>query len=454
MKKCILILLLLSHGLYADESVSSWSSTIVDVLQTVNSEAYFPVSFKPALIKALDAYVQQIDENSQFLGPDDYKELKNTTSGTYYGIGVELAPKKDDDDFLLILHVKPGSPAEKEGLIRYDKIVAIEGVSVSTLTLQESIQKLKSETRYAPLELSVMRAGKTFTITIKRDRIPEETCWGCTLAQQSILYCTIASFSHRTADQLEKILLKGISKKTKGMILDLRDNVGGVLNGAIECGGLFLPTDSLVVSTKDRSGKLLEQLRTTRFPVAKDIPLVMLVNNYTASAAEILVQALKVHAKKGHFKKTLSPHIFIIGTKTYGKGSVQEVKPIGNDCALKLTTALYYLPDNSSIQNKGITPDFIVKQKYPQQEDLKNLEKIHIKEHQKNKRHKAKSNDSQSRMLSAVKKDYQLQCACNLVLLTALAQETCPQEVSSHDKALTWLQRQFVIPSSLEPNIL
>ena len=145
----------------------------------------------------------------------------------------------------------------------------------------------------------------------------------------------------------------------------------------------------------------------------------------------------------------VSPHLFILGTPTFGKGSVQEVKPVGNNCALKITTALYYLPDDTSIHQKGITPDFIIKQKYPLAPDVKLLEKLHAPVHKKKLPRKRKHEDIQSQRIRALKKDYQVQCASNLILLLNLAQSTIPQEVATHDKALTWLHEHFACPQSI-----
>ncbi len=452
-----------------DAGAQSWSQTMANVYHTVKKESYFPVQVNPAMIRALDAFAHEADEHASFLGPDDYKQLLTTTSGNFFGIGVELAPKKEDDEYAVVLNVKPSSPAEKEGLKRYDKIVAIDGTPVGTLSTTECINKLKGDKRYSAVTLDIIREKTgALKFIIQRDSIPEENCWCYYMPQQKILYCGLSLFTQQVPAQLEAALAKGLLKKPKGIILDLRDNAGGVLKSAVDCASCFLANRSLVVSTKGRNNRTIDQYFTQKEPLVRtDIPVIILVNNYTASSAEILAQALKIHSKKGRLvgrsirapqstAHQLSPHIFILGTPTYGKGSVQEVKPVGNNCALKITTALYYLPDNTSIQEKGIMPDFVIKQKYPQSAELKLLEKMYGKEQKHHKKEqtphklpKRNHKDAHSQRMHALKKDYQVECACNLLLLLDLARSTVPQEVVTHEKAFHWLHDHFACPRSM-----
>ena len=130
------------------ETIEHWTRTMADVAHTVQADGYFQPSLKPAMIKALDAFVQQVDEHSHFLGPEDYKDLMSTTRGNFFGIGVELGPKKADDDYVMILNVKRGSPAEKAGIERYDKIIGIDGSPVESLSTEECVRKLKGDTQH------------------------------------------------------------------------------------------------------------------------------------------------------------------------------------------------------------------------------------------------------------------------------------------------------------------
>ncbi len=433
------------------EHVQDWSKTMAEVYHTIQKESYFPIKVKPAMIKALDAFAQEADEHNQFLGPEHYGELRKKAAGTFYGIGVELAPKQNDDDFVMVLNVKPGSPAHKEKLQRYDKIVAIDGVPVAGLSIDHCIDKLKGEKRYSLVTLDIIREHKgALKATIQRDLIPEEHCWCYYMPYQGIVYCALSLFTQEVRTQLEAALMKAVSKKPKGIILDLRDNPGGVLKAAVECAAAFLAKHSLVVTTRGRSNRIIEQHYTTSDPLVKnDIPIIILVNGLTASSAEFFAQALRIYSKEG--RRAISPYVFILGTQTYGKGSIQEVKPLSNQCALKVTTGLYYLPDNTSIQGKGILPDFVIKQKYPQTEEMKLIEKMEQKKHAKKKNRsmdKAFKGVDHERK-HALKKDYQVQCACNLLLLVDLAKTLTPREVGTHDRMLTWLRQHFTCPTAL-----
>ena len=356
------IVFVISSYLHA-ETIEQWTQTLADVAHTVQAEGYFQPALKPAMIKALDAFVQQVDEHSHFLGPEDYRHLMSTTRGDFFGIGVELGPKKDDDDYVMVLNVKRGGPAEKAGIERYDKILGIDGSPVESLSTAECVRKLKGDTQYSEVVLDILRDKKgALSLTLKRDVLPEEHVWCCYLPEHKIFYCALSLFTQEGVRTLRKALESGLTKKPHGIILDLRDNAGGTVSAAVDCASLFLPKGSLVVSTKNRHGKVLAECKTHSHPLIKGpLPVILLVNTYTVSAAEILAQAVAYYSSQG----TIAPRIIIAGTKTHGKGSVQEIRPVGRDCALKLTTALYYLPDNSSLQMNGIVPDFVIKQKYP-----------------------------------------------------------------------------------------
>ena len=451
-----------------DDSISAWSKTMAEVFHTVKRECYFPVETEKAMIKALDAFTQQADAHSRFLGPAEYKELLKTTSGEFYGVGVELGPKQDGDATLTILSVKPGGPAHKEGVQKYDKIIAIDGTPVSSLTIEECVNTLKGNKRYSPVKLDIIRDKKALSFTLTRDAIPEESCWCCYFPQQRIVYCAITLFTQQLIQQLEHALTKGIAKNPKGIIIDLRDNAGGVLQAAVDCAGLFLARQSIVVSTKGRNNRIINQYHTNRKPLVKlDVPIIILVNNETASSAEILAQSLKIHSQQG--RKVTSAHIFIAGTPTFGKGSIQEIKPLSNNCALKITTGLYYLPDDTSIQEKGIQPDIEIKQKYPPSAEIRLLEKVHGKEQRmrdnEKKRDKDKeqltkkrvrkpSYDAQSRRLHLLKKDYQVHCACTMINVLDLGKRTAPREVATHEKALAWLNEHFACPKKMDAQIV
>ncbi len=450
-----IFLMVLTSYLQA-ESIEHWTRTMADVAHTVQADGYFQPSLKPAMIKALDAFVQQVDEHSHFLGPEDYKHLMATTRGNFFGIGVELGPKKPDDEYVMILNVKRGSPAEKAGMQRYDKIIGIDGSPVESLSTEECVRKLKGDTQHSEVILDILRDKKgALSLTLKRDVLPEEDVWCCYLPEPKIFYCALSLCTHEGARTLKKALESGLTKKPEGIILDLRDNAGGAVKAAVDCAALFLPRGSLVVSTKDRHGKVLAECKTESHPLIKGtIPVVVLVNTYTVSAAEILAQVLAYYSAQG----TIAPRIIIAGTKTHGKGSVQEIRPVGRDCALKLTTALYYLPDNSSLQMNGIVPDFVIKQTYPPTKEIKLLHKLYGKERGTKKKapdkEARKLKTGRSAKLTALKNDHQVQCACHLITLLKTAQTICPEEVQSPQKRKAWLKKHFIASQKLVPEEL
>ncbi len=426
------------------------NDTISEVIHAITKEAYYPIDVRQASIKALDTFSRQVDEYTRFLGPKEYNELLSTVGGDYYGIGIELGPKKNDEEFLMILQAKDGGPAQKAGIKRYDKIIAIDGVPVGTHTIEDNLKKIRGATRYSTVKLTVMRDTRIKTIEVKRDRMDTKTSWCAYLPQQKIIYCHISFFSHQVASQVQQALESGLKKKPRGIILDLRDNTGGVLRAAVDCASLFLPKKSLIVSTKNRNGKVVDRFHTTTKPIVpKQIPVIMLVNQYTASSAEILAKALSVHSQK----LSASPYFYIVGTQTYGKGSVQDVRPIGSQCALKMTTALYYLADDTAIQNKGVIPDIHIKQKYPASKEVKLLNKLYSQS-KKVKPYTTPILDHDALRLKALTKDYQITCACNLIMLLDHAKINTPHKVATHAKGLRWLQEQFVVPKSMKAEVL
>ena len=357
-----------------------WFSSMAEALNIVNAKSYFPMTFEQAIVKSLDAFVH-MDEYSHFLSPKEYKELIKNTKGEFFGIGVILAQKRTEDDFLLILDIIPGSPAYNKGLQRYDKIIAIDETPIATLSAEEAINKLKGEIRHSTVTIDIIRNTKDLlSITLERDLIKENNISCYYLPQQKIAYCAISLFTQQIAEQLESSLAKILVKNPIGIIIDLRDNAGGVLQAAVDCASLFLPKESLIALTKDRNKNILQRFRTKKIPILTNfIPVFVIVNEYTASAAEILAGALKIHSSKLEYKRN-NPYIFLVGTKTFGKGSVQEIIPMNNSCALKITTCIYALPDNSCIQTKGITPDFTIEQKYPPTPEIKLISSLYGRE--------------------------------------------------------------------------
>jgi carboxyl-terminal processing protease len=410
-----------SFGIFCTAQEQDWSSVVQTTYSILTQKAYPSFSLDKALPKALNALCT-IDNYSRFLGPDEYSELQETTQGEFYGIGVLLAPKKIQDNYALILDCIPNSPADKSNVQRYDKILSIDGQSVENLSIDNVARKLKGTKRNSTVTLSIIRNihnNKTpINLTLKRDSIEQKLVNSYYFPQHRIGYCTLPLFTAHTAKQLKQALIRIQAKKPHGLILDLRDNAGGLIQAAVDCASLFLPGNTLIVSIKNRQGQIQEHFYThfTHFKQLVHAPLVciILVNQYTASAGEIFAGALQLYAQKSTGPTSYyTPYILILGTRTYGKGSVQELIPVGNNCALKLTTGIYCLPGNRAIDNVGITPDVQITQTYQRLPILKN------------------------KKLCSIQTDHQLQTA--LTILTALARTrfTTQAQVSSLAQNIT-----------------
>ena len=342
---------------------ASWSKLFAEVFEIMNKKYYLPVMPQEAMIKALDAFVS-CDPHSSFLHEKDLTEMLDSTQGELCGIGVVITQKESTADSIEIIEVVYDGPADKAGLEAGDKIIAIDTNLVEAMNMQTIAQTLKGVLG-TKVKLSVLRNTVLKEYELTRDIIKEEPLSSSFLPESNTYYMSFTNFNEPLYADLKYNLEKIISKKPKGIIIDLRNNGGGLLDSALDCLSLFIPKKSLVVSTKDRSGKILETCKTDKEPLGKigSVPIVLLVNNFTASAAEIFAGALRIYAQKHSFFGPHGPAVFIIGDQTFGKGSVQEVIPLSRTSALKLTTSLYYLADNSSIQSKGIAPDFFIEPK-------------------------------------------------------------------------------------------
>lgn len=350
-----------------EREILHWLPTYSEVLGLVEKKAFREVDFSQFVQDSLKSAVSKVDAHSSFLTNKEYKSVLESTSGEFSGIGVSIIGKAPDDDFLLIVEVLPGSPAEKAGVRKGDKIIKIDKSTLRGLTSDEVINKLKGKVG-SKVKIKVVRKKKPLSFTITRDIIKDQISICFYFKDQKIYYLSLKEFTENAAKQMSELLKKANKGKCRGIILDLRSNPGGTLDSAIDMAGLFLPERSAVVHTRDRAGKVVAKYFTKAQPVLKsDVPIFILINNFTASASEILAGCLRYHSQQSYENnrwKGKRMMVFLVGMPTFGKGSVQELIPIKNGCALKLTTMLYFLPDQTLIQAQGIIPDFLVKPKY------------------------------------------------------------------------------------------
>ena len=296
---------------------------------------------------AVQGMLTTLDPHSSFMKPEDYKELQIETKGSFTGIGIEISLNKDG--ILTVVSPIEGTPAYKAGLKANDKILKIEGKTTKNMTLIESVKLLRGA-KGTEVTISIYREGwrRLKDITLKRDVIPIKSVRHRML-EESYGYIRISNFQDNTSFEMEKALKeleKG--KGLKGLVLDLRNNPGGLLEQSVEVADVFLKK-GLIVYT---DGRIEEQ--KMRFEAHPDkhphnYPIAVLVNEGSASASEIVAGALQDHKRA-----------IVLGVQTFGKGSVQTIIPLEDGSAVRLTTARYYTPNGRSIQAKGIEPDIEV----------------------------------------------------------------------------------------------
>lgn len=440
-----------------EESIYDGLRTFAQIIQIVEQRHYKVQDAKECLDKAMEAFVNCLDPHSSFLNPKHYKQMLESTSGEFFGIGIIIDNTRlQKDKFLMVIDTIPDGPADKAGLKPLDKIIEIGGDALENMTTDEAMRKIKGE-RNTKVNLKITREGQIdpLSFDITRDAIKEQNSLCFHIADHDIYYIALTMFSEPAMKQIEELLKKSKEKKYKALIIDLRNNSGGLLSSVVDIAGLFLDKGSLVVTTKNKDGKETRRYSTTRAPIAAPVPIFILINNYTASAAEILSGCLKLHSQAITSKGGKHPMVFLVGTKTFGKGSVQDVIPIGNNCAVKITESLYFLPGDISIQAEGITPDFEVEKSFPPTEQMLWVKKFYGSESslnnyikngngkEKEKKEEEKKNDKQLSWLERAKKalenDNQLRETINLINIHSLGQTAFPDKVATRQKAIDFM---------------
>jgi carboxyl-terminal processing protease len=452
-----------------DQTMFNWTKTWAEIMNLVKEKHYHPKDPGKSMIKAMDTFLNTLDPHSNFLDPETYKNMIESTNGEFDGVGIMINNmRKTKDKFLTIVEIIQEGPAEKAGIKQYDKIVEINDKPLEGMTTEQATALLRGP-KGSTVFLKIIREGTNdiLSFTVKRDVIKEQQSLCFYIKHKDIYYLSLSMFAENSATQLEELLKKVNQKKCKGLVLDLRNNSGGLLSSALNIAGLFLDKDSIVVETRGKDPKTTEVYKTSRYPLAnRTIPLVLLINNYTASAAEILAGCLKVHAEKNQSKSPLL--VFIVGTPTFGKGSVQEVIPVGQNSAIKLTTRLYFLPYNTTVQGVGITPDITVERYLPPSEQITWLTETYghentlenyietVDEKQKNKRAKKQisSKDSTKNRDDKIKQmlaqDNQLKEAINIVSLIVNAQKNLPDLIKNRTTALAYVHANYATQNAID----
>jgi carboxyl-terminal processing protease len=324
-----------------------------DVFERVRAD-YVEVPDDHQLIEsAIDGMLSGLDPHSSYMNPKDFQDMQVQTSGKFGGLGIEVT---EQDGTIKVVSPIDGTPAAKAGILANDEIVGIDGDNVQGMSLNEAVDKMRGPID-TPITLTIKRpdVAKPFDVKLVRAEITIQAVRS--RAEGNVAYIRISSFSEQTYDGLKSAIDKLKAEigpdKIQGYIIDLRNNPGGLLDQSVAVSDAFL-NQGEIVSTRGRRPDETQRFNAHAGDLADGKPVILLINGGTASASEIVSGALQDHRRAT-----------IIGTRSFGKGSVQTIIPLGGNGALRLTTARYYTPSGRSIQAQGIEPDIVVDQPLP-----------------------------------------------------------------------------------------
>lgn len=336
-----------------------------EVYGRIKSDYVEEVDDKRLIKEAINGMLTGLDPHSAFLDADAFKEMQSVTTGKFGGLGIEVG---SEDGLVKVISPIDDTPAFKAGIKSGDYIIKVDDTSLRGLNLNDAVKKMRGEAGTEAV-ITILRKGenKELVFNVRRAEIQLQSVRARDI-EPGIAYIRLAQFEDATADKMVKYINEAYKQNNgnlKGMVLDLRNDPGGLLHASVAVSAAFLPKDALVVYTEGRveDAKLRFSARKEDYvrgskredpiaklnPATKNVPLVVLVNNGSASASEIVAGALQDHKRAT-----------IVGTRSFGKGSVQTILPLTKDTAIKLTTARYLTPNGRAIQAKGITPDMIV----------------------------------------------------------------------------------------------
>lgn len=355
------------------------------VITTVESSYADELTFSEIINKAISGLMTNLDAHSSFLDEKAFEDTKVQTQGEFGGLGITVGMK---DGALTVISPIEGTPADKAGIKSNDVILRIDGNATLGITLEEAVSKMRGKPK-TPITITIVRKGepKPFDIKIIRDIIKVDSVYAKNIEDEDILYLRVTNFDQKVTKESAKFI-KEFTKKNKnikGIILDLRNNPGGLLDQAIGLTNLFVDK-GVIVSQKGRDSKENLEYSAKKDEKITDLPLVVLVNSGSASASEIVSGALQ------DLKRAV-----VIGEETFGKGSVQVILPLNEKEALKMTIARYYLPSGRTIQNKGVTPDLeVFYGKVPNDDKAFSIKETDLKQHLENELQKIDDNKTES----------------------------------------------------------
>ncbi len=408
------IVLALQHSVFAERTPRPGAvplkelRTFTQVFAKIKSDYVEPVEDKTLIENAIQGMVSGLDPHSAYLDPDAYRELQVGTSGEFGGLGIEVTM---EGGFVKVVAPIDDTPAQRAGIKAGDLIIRIDDTPVKGMTLMEAVKRMRGKPG-TKITLTIVREGeeKPLKITLTRAVIHVKSVKHKML-EPGFGYVRITQFQSHTGENLRKAigeLRRESDGGLKGVVLDLRNNPGGVLNEAVAVADAFL-TKGLIVYTKGRVEEAKLEFKATPPDILKGAPMVVLVNGGSASASEIVAGALQDHRRA-----------IVAGTRTFGKGSVQTIFPMSNGGALKLTTALYYTPSGRSIQAEGIEPDIVIPPVKVAEVEVEGemIKEADLARHLENG--KAAKEKQEEEVLPLINSDYQLYEALNLLKGLAL----------------------------------
>ena len=322
-----------------------------DIFERIRSQYVEEVDPGELIEAAIDGMLTSLDPHSSYLSPDDAAQMRIDTRGEFGGLGIEVT---QEEGFVKVVSPMDGTPAYEAGVEAGDFITHVDGESILGMTLDEAVERMRGPVG-SEIIITIVREGEQepFDVTIVRDTIELQVVRNRIVGDTVVL--RVSTFNDKTTPKLEEMLGKGVEElggmdAVSGFVLDLRNNPGGLLTQAIRVSDAFL-NEGEIVSTRGRDPSEGDRFNATPGDIAQGKPIVVLINGGSASASEIVAGALQDHRRA-----------IVVGTKSFGKGSVQTVMPLRGEGAMRLTTARYYTPSGRSIQALGVSPDIIVEQ--------------------------------------------------------------------------------------------
>ena len=422
LKKSIFIIILLTsfsaHSNSKNKETYEYLDLFGQIFDKVRSEYVEEVTDQELIEKAIDGMLTGLDPHSGYMNEEVWEEMQMDTQGKFGGLGIEITM---EEGFVKVISPIEDSPAFEAGILAGDFIIQIDDTPVFGLTLNEAVELMRGE-KGEPITITISREGtEPFEVNIIRDIIKIQSVKH--EVYDNVGYLRITSFTEQTEDGLIKSInkIQNEHKKIKGFVLDLRSNPGGLLTQAVKVTDIFLKRGE-IVSTRGRDTKDIRRYRAKNKDLTNGKPIVVLINGGSASAAEIVAGALQDHRRA-----------IIVGTQSFGKGSVQTIIPFqrskeGNVSGIRLTTARYYTPSGESIQGKGINPDIIVEQGEFESYEFKRYSESDLKDSLDKKDEDNTNNNTEEAGLSEkeerLAKDYQLKRALDLLKGLSIFEES------------------------------